>query len=454
MGSAENTPIEKLLGLLYRHRQILEEIYNHREVYYSPEDPKTLAQVNNLRHHRILHGNPDRYGGINARLASNIRDLLNITTRHRRLQEIGVDITALMKRVTTLVGKWQEAADSGEMDEAADAADEITELLEGTELRYDEQLTGLQERIGGTYGYTDSSTQRIREFTLYMDELKTMADGAIELQNQLRGEDFDGVDPIRAISLKLSERFRHHGSIIVKLQTDLESHILSARRRQAQTRRWIRTQRWLKRQERPLSFPNAQANASQLMLLRRATGLRISGNPDLSNPILSPRWETMNADLAKRRNLSLSRKAIQREESGQRQDDPKEIDDAARLAEHERERAWDAARWINDYLRQAVRCAALTPDSQGVSAVAFWRERTIRDSDRAKPSLRAWLNELGQLITSNRPVAGTPFFGAFEFSTHPTIEDRLMRERIVVTDVYVRARASAVRNHRSARQVA
>ena len=90
--------IERLLHLLYKHRGLVEEVYDARESYFPPTEKSTLDTLFMLRRERIVRTETDGSGGVTVRLSSHVRELLNTTQRRRRLQSIGVGVTDALDR--------------------------------------------------------------------------------------------------------------------------------------------------------------------------------------------------------------------------------------------------------------------------------------------------------------------------------------------------------------------
>lgn len=242
------TPVRRLIRLLDENAEFIETVFHERELYVGVEDEYQIDRLTRLRRERLVRLEPDGSGGFTVRLTSQVRNLLGTTTRNRRLQSVGVDVREALENASHLVTEWQAAARRGHVDAIDDLRDEVIEVLDNVELRYDEQLDGLQEKIGIAYGFDERATQRTRDFKLYIKRLNDMYRGADDFLTSLQGEEFSDIPFVAVLAIKLASRFRRHGVEIIRLLKELEHYINRVRERQAQTRRNLRFLQWLRKQ--------------------------------------------------------------------------------------------------------------------------------------------------------------------------------------------------------------
>lgn len=443
--------IERLLTVIYQQRELLERIFHEREVVIGPEDRHTQDSLQEMKRARVVRVEPDDAGGLVARLSSKVRSLLAMTLRDRKLQQIGVGVQDAMETLSHLVHSWRLAEQRADAELAADIRDEIIDLLDNVELLYEEQLEDIRDRISLSYGFDDRLEQRAQDFAFYLQRLGAMGEGARELDQTLSGEEYQGVEPVEAASLRISRRLRNRGTEIRGLIGELERYLIKLRDQQHQQRNWHYKMRWLRRQQGVIRVDVARAHAGELPITRRAGGWQLDGQPDLGDTTLAREWrEVLDRELRWRRD-ALRQRSYDRVPSGAQRNTPEVEHKARAQAEAERARRWRSNEWVTEFLEAAVRRAKATRENpEAVSAMEFYHERCARAAaGETLPSPRAWLSTVAMLVFANRKMRGEPFDKSFEVRLSPR---RSSVERLrpnsggdVVKDIFVRVRAEALR---------
>jgi hypothetical protein len=142
---ADGHGLQAQIKALYDYRELIEQIFNERELFVPAGETDTIARLEHLSRTRMvrLYAHSD---GRSARLSTDMLAFCRLASRRQRLERIGIDVNEAFDAADTELAKWKVAARQGDDELAAELQDRIEEIIDDVEHAFDEQIVNIRER--------------------------------------------------------------------------------------------------------------------------------------------------------------------------------------------------------------------------------------------------------------------------------------------------------------------